>query len=564
MMNDLIYIIKLCGEAIIILLAIEIAFYLFANRKDQSKGSKHLKEQKKGTTRIYTGFFLFFLLTALGYVFYGVKIYFWYLYSTTGVLKAQGFYLVNNIGLLLFIYAFSSISLVLGSKRTFLPGLVILLALPILFCGPLWVFNILDYLIIPLSIIFFVIFLNFIFITKRRLRRNFFSIFLGFILLLGGCITSTQILDPFIQLIDYPITEGFMLISLILIGFGFTSISSLKEAFPAAFIEELYLIKGNGTILLRYQFRTQPTNISKENPPQMDEETFASSVLGIEEVLREISSAQGLLKTVVHQSKILIVERASQIMGVFLTRVELGVLRSHLLNLLLEVETNFLNEIQTQETLAPSSRAILIAKASAWFKDDLRKVGDLTLKDKPKPTLGRLFKASNVIFEKFPVRISPIKFLSIYIALIVIQVLVLVFEIKGSAISISQGLLGLLLLNGVFLVFYLINKYLVRAYNSNVDAIFKNIRLQSEGIELAKEQPFPYRALFYAYLVGCLVVLPLTFIVCVILLNLIMSFIIIAGKFVIFDGILTAEFSVNLAKFLRVNLFLHEMSQNNN
>ncbi len=566
-MNDLIYILKLCGEAVIVLLAIEIAFYLFANRKDRFKGSKHLRNQTKGTTKIYTGFFLFFLLTALGYVFYGVKVYFWYLYSTTGVLEAQALSLVNNIGLLIFIYAFSSTILVLSSlsirQRTLLPVVILLMALPILLWGPFWVFNILDYLVIPLSIIFLVIFLNFIFITEKKLRRNFYSIFLGFILLLSGYITSTYILDPFIQLIEYPITEGIILISLILIGFGFISISSLKEAFPAAFIEELYLIKGNGTILLRHQFRAQPASISEDKQSQMDEETFASSIVGIEEVLREISSAQGLLKTVVHQSKILIVERASQIMGVFLTRVELAGLRSHLLNLLLEVETHFLNEIQTQETLGPSSRAILIVKAVAWFKDDLRKVGDLTPKDIQKPVSGRLFKISNVIFEKSPLRSSLYKFLSIYVTLIIIQAFILLFEIQSSTISISQGLLGLLLFNGVFLVFYLINKYLIRDYNSNLDAIFKNIKLQSEGMELTKEQPFSYRALFYAYLVGCLAILPFTFIVCVISLNLVVSFIIIAGKFLIFDGVLTAEFCVNLAKFLRVNLFRHEMSQNN-
>lgn len=100
---------------------------------------------------------------------------------------------------------------------------------------------------------------------------------------------------------------------------------------------------------------------------------FASSIVGIDGLLRELSSAQGLLKTFVHQDKILILEKSNQIIGLFVTRMDLHTLRSQLVNKLHQVESLFLEEIQTQEPLTLSTRATLISQTEKWFESDLRK-----------------------------------------------------------------------------------------------------------------------------------------------------------------------------------------------
>lgn len=374
-MIDLTYIIKICGNAINILIICEIGFYLFANRRDQLKGLKRVQNQPPTIIKISMGFFLFFLFSALGFFFYILEIRWWYIFPGS----SNTYVILNNIKMIFLMYAFSCLFIVQSSilihVKFQVPTLIVLIVFPFFLLIPFWVFNILVLCVMLLCILPLIMLYDFIAITKGKLKKQFFTIFIGLLLFVGGCIIITHLLDPFIQFTDYSISEPIILVSLIFMGYGFISMPSFNEAFPAAFVEELYLTTSKGNIILKFQYKAQTTQITEEDQSKLEEEFIGSSIVGIDSLLREISSAQGLLKTLVHQNKILIVERATTIVGVFVTRMDLRALRSQLTNLLQNVETKFLEDIQTHERLPTSTRAILNAKAEDWFKEELSKLG---------------------------------------------------------------------------------------------------------------------------------------------------------------------------------------------
>lgn len=374
-MNDLTYVFKLCGIALNILLSCEIGFYNLANRRDRLKGLKRVQNQPPTIVKISIGFFLFFLFSAFSFVFYILEMRWWYVIPGSNNI----FMGLNQLKIICLIYAFSCLFLIINSIllkfKLKVPVLILLLIFPFLLIAPFWILNILVLCAVILCVLPLIMLYSLVAITKGKLRLQFLCILIGFILFLGGCIMITNLLDPFVHFIEYPISEPIISMGLIFMGYGFISMPSLNEAFTAAFVEELYLTTSKGNIILRYQYKAEKNQIADKDQAKMEEDFLGSSIVGIDSLLREISSAQGLLKTLVHQNKVLIVERASDIVGVFVTRMDLHTLRSQLGDFLHEVETKFLKEIQEQENLSDPSKAILNSKGGDWFKQELDKLG---------------------------------------------------------------------------------------------------------------------------------------------------------------------------------------------
>ncbi len=378
-MNDLTYIIKLCGNAVNALLAFEIAAYLYANRRDRLKGLKRVQGQPNTILRISIGFFMFFLFNAISSIFNLLEIRWLYTIPSSEIIIE----LLNNIKMVLLIYAFFCLFLILLSifKRFNYraPVIIALVVLPVILLTLPWAFNVMIVCTAILCVLPALLLYELASISKGNLHRQFCSIFVGFLLIMGGCITTTILFNPFFSFRDYPISEIIILLGLFFAGYGFISMRSLNEAFPAAFIEELYLSTNKGNTILRYQNKTQKNQSSEEEQEKMEEQFIATSLVGIDGLLREISlNAEGILKMLVHQNKILMIERATMVVGVFITRIDLRSLRLELVEIIREVESNYLQEIQTQENLTDSSRSALSARAEEWFKQELSRMRPLT------------------------------------------------------------------------------------------------------------------------------------------------------------------------------------------
>ncbi len=382
-MNDLLFIIKICIGAINILLAIEIACYLFANRKDRLKKLRVSKNQPTATFKIALGFFCLFLLSTLSFLFFILEIRFNYYYPIPPSNIKEMTHLLHNLENICFIYAFTWLFCFLESFLT-----RIKFQIPIITGICIWSFillildwglNLNAYIVILLAILPLIVLFKFIQMTKEKLRKQFGLLFFGFIVFLSGWATMTQLYPLFPQFVDYSGPEILIFGSLILMGYGFLSIPSFNEPFAASFVEELHITTTNGRIILRQQFNMPQSDLNFDIESDSDEGFFASSIVGIDGLLREISTAQ-LLKTFVHQDKILIVEGTSQLLGLLVTRMDLKTLRSQLLKVLKEIDSNFLAEIQMQENLNPMTESALIKMMEKEFKKDIRKKGILSLK----------------------------------------------------------------------------------------------------------------------------------------------------------------------------------------
>ncbi len=377
-MNDLIYIVKLCGNAINALLAFEITAYIYTNRRDRLKGLTRIQDQPPTILKIAIGFFLFFLFSAISFIIYALELRWSYVISNSESIVIM----LNNLKIIFVLYAFICLFLVhLSIFKGFnyrVPVLIVLVMFPIILFTIRGFINIAIVCAIILCALPILMLFEFVIITKNKLRRQFFSIFLGFLLITMGCVIQINLFDPFIPFGEYSISEIIVFMGLIFAGYGFISMRSLNEAFPAAFIEELYLSTSKGNTILRCQYKTQKNQNSEEDQAKMEEQFVASSLVGIDGLLREISSAEGLLKTLVHQNKILMVERATIVVGVFITRIDLRSLRSELIELIREVESKYLQEIQTQENLSDSTRSALSMRAQEWFKQELATMRPLT------------------------------------------------------------------------------------------------------------------------------------------------------------------------------------------
>ncbi len=365
-MDDLTYILKICIQAVNILLACEIGLFLLAKRKGQSKELKRTSFQPKLTLNTYWGFFFQFLFSAIGYVFYGLETRWDYFFPGASVLVDGPLRVLDNIKEISFIYAFSSMLLMvyplITRIRFRIPLIIALVVFPLALAASPLIFYVLVCIIIPFGIFLFVFLRAFVQLTQGHLQKQFLCIFFGFVLYCTSYVMITHLFDPLFQFGESYIPEVVMLLGLVVMGAGFFTLPSLNEAFSAAVIEQIFLATKEGKIIVRHDFRTAAI------AGDIDDTTFTSSIVGIEGLLREISATKGRVKALDQGEKIFLIDRiggeneqTSNLFAILVTRLDLHVLRSELLNVVYDVETNFLGDILNREEL-PEATRVKIAK----------------------------------------------------------------------------------------------------------------------------------------------------------------------------------------------------------
>ncbi len=381
-LDDLTYTLKICIQAVNILLACEIGLFLLANRKGQSKGLIKSKFHPKIILKTYCGFFILFLFSAIGFIFKGLETRWDYFFPGVSVLVDGPLRILDNLKEISFIYAFSAIFLMvfpfLTRIRFRIPLIIALAVIPLALAGPPLIFYILAGIVVPFSLFLLLFLRALVKLTQGKLRKQVQSVLLGFVLYWASYAMTTHIFDVIFKFGDYFISEPLMLVGLVFMGAGFITIPSLNEAFSAAVIEQIFIATKEGKIILRHNFRTfgerQP-NKTSARAGYIDDTTFTSSIVGIEGLLREISATKGRVKALDEGDKIFLIDRItsgsekeSNVFAILVTYLDLHVLRSQLLNIVYDVETHFLGEILASEKLPAETCAKLVELIEDRFK----------------------------------------------------------------------------------------------------------------------------------------------------------------------------------------------------
>ncbi len=381
-MDDLTYMLKICIQAVNVLIACEIGLFLLANRKGQSKGLKKSPFHPKITQNTYWGFFCFFLFSAMGFVFNGLETRWGYFFPGASVLIDGPFRILDNLKEISFLYAISSIFLAIVPMliriRVQMPLIIGLAAFPLLLASPPVVFYILACVVVPFGIFLFSFLLALVQLTQGKPQKQFLCILIGFLLYCASYLMMTHILDAIFKFGDYFIPETVMLAGVICMGAGIITVPSLNEAFSLAVIEQVFLATKEGKIILRHSFRAFGEKKITEmgaTTGDIDDATFTASIVGIEGLLREISATKGRVKALDEGNKIFLIDRissggeqASNVFAILVTYLDLHVLRSQLLNLVYDVETHFLGDILANEKLPDASRAKIVETIENRFK----------------------------------------------------------------------------------------------------------------------------------------------------------------------------------------------------
>lgn len=242
------------------------------------------------------------------------------------------------------------------------------------------IFDILLYGAIPFSLIFFILLRSLIILSSGKLRSQFYLIVLGYVLISIATITISRIFNLNLISIDSIFPEICNLIGLSFVGWGFLSIPSLYDAFAFNYVEGLYVTKNSGDIVVCSQFNNESRNVNNENienldnSPQMDDDAFASSIVGIDGILHEISSAQGSVKMVKHHNKILLIERSKLMIGVLITQMDLFTLRIQLQSILQTIETEYSQKLSSEPTISNELKLKLKNQINNWFNSQYEKI----------------------------------------------------------------------------------------------------------------------------------------------------------------------------------------------
>ncbi|HMF34126.1 MAG TPA: hypothetical protein VKK79_22065 [Candidatus Lokiarchaeia archaeon] len=588
LINDLIYSIKVCWQAINVLIALEIAFFTLIRQKKPDLGAARANILSTKSTTLTIGLFFFFLFSALGLIFYTLELPLIYQNPATDFTVPGTPLLVSNIKAIFFIFAFASFLLVLVRSltriRVWIPFLIVLAAFPALLAAPAWVFGAVVYVFVPLCLLLFMIFWNFVEMTSGRLRRQFLAIFIGIITFLVGCVTLTHALDPLVQLSEYPITEPIIFVSLLCMGYGFFSIPSLNEAFARAFIEELYITTREGKIVLRHSFLGQDLSNEPEKqteiqsggnnplflPPQDSEEQefFASTFTGIGNILQEISRSEGGVTTLHHQNKILVSERASLLVGILVARMDLPIYRPLLSNLLHEIEATYLGELYVEKFLSPETRGAMTGKIDNYFKFELKGINIPTNapshenssqnppnENKYRDQVGTT-SLYTIIAQKLSIKSSTVLFFAIFLPLTIAEFIVLSLDMPNLLFGFQLGLVDPFLFNGLILVIYFLNRKLIWTYKADLRTIEQRLNLPPETDENIKV----FSKAGYVILVPIAAILFLlyAFVEFVVVAHSPGAYVLFVINFLVLDGIIGVEFLMALKQFLKARLFLME------
>ncbi len=472
--------------------------------------------------------------------------------------------LLSNLKVIMFIYAFSSFVILLGRTLTHvhfrIPFMIVLAGMPLLTLAPYWIFNTVAYSFIPLGLLLFLIFLNFVEMTRGHLRRQFLSILIGFLAFFAGYVTMTHGLDPIIDFMQYPVAEPVMFLSLLFLSYGFFSIPSLTEAFAQAYIEELYIVTKDGKMVISYNFKTQEVfsssvTESAVNEPGFDEKALASTLVGIDGLLREISASKGEVKTLKHQERTFVIEWASSLVGILKSGRDLQIYRPLLSNFMHDLETRYLVEVLMQKTLAPDLKQAIVNIIENRFKFEVQGLGT----SPPKEGVDKVF-GQEMVFDHFLRKrnIQPKAwfFALFYVILTVIQVAILFLDLSGVPDSFETGITDTLIYNGVFLVIYLLNRRLVRSYYRDLKTIEQRLARKTSGEKVTPI--FSTHGYIFLILLEIVLFLPYGYIEDVITLGTLASYVAFVAKFFLLDMFLGAELFLSLKQFLKARLFLME------
>lgn len=353
-MNDLIYILKVCTEVVNILLSLELTVYLIAKSHDQSKGNKSARTETSTqltfVSSLYSAFIGFFLCSVFGFFFYFLEVRFSYYYSDLTLLYVDTAVLFNNLKNLFFIFAILSFFIMIGpyffNKTLIWLISIILICLLLTFWTPFWIFNILSYVFLPLALIPVWLFYAMIQITNKHFRTQIIALFLGFLTFLSAFLCMNTLQAKWINLLETIIPEVLTLVGTILLSYGFISIPSLNEIFAPAMLNELFLMKNDGKVFFHYIFQGSMKNEAEimKNSPSSSEQSeeadmVASSIVGIDSLLREVSSGKGLVKKLVQQNINFLIEWNGDIVGILITKKDLTILREMLINIVKTTQT---------------------------------------------------------------------------------------------------------------------------------------------------------------------------------------------------------------------------------
>jgi hypothetical protein len=391
-MNDMIFILKMCGNAISILILLEISVYLTVNRKGRASRLKTNYYLSKSTVKIYNGFISCFLFGILGILMYILETRLWYLNPGMGVGSGtvyNWYQFFGNMTIYWFNLAFISVVSTLGSLSTkkiySFSNIIKFLCLISFIIIPYDIFIIFNYVILPIGILFLLVICSMVKNSSGKFRVQFVLMLIGFILFTFGVFSLTHIFDQMLLLMDSFLSELIFLCSLIIIALASFSLPSIMEVFAPNFIEELFIADSTGKIITRVVFDScnVKNNVNDINSNQIDSilpqddgsEMLTTTIVGIDGILHEMSSAKGLLKTLVHQNKIMIIEKTPSLIGVLITRIELHTHRGMLTNFLKKIESIYSNQLQNQ---VPSINVEMSIKSFI----SVNYVGDFNLKSK--------------------------------------------------------------------------------------------------------------------------------------------------------------------------------------
>jgi hypothetical protein len=326
-MNDQLYIITIVLLAVLELLIFEIIIYLLANRLKMLKDQKQSANSGLNLTRFPLILAIFMSLNFLLIFHLILHIRMDYL----GELNSSDIVPYSNSILIMIMVLF-----------LFLIGLGGLIAFI------LW---------------------KFIKVTNTQIRFCYRMLFGGIISIEIGSflvILNSIFIIPYVSPI---LIEIIYFGGVLLFGIGLIWIPSLNEGIACLAIDAFYLTHADGTMIAAIPFTITPLNDTHLPSSQLDNEFLASSIVGIEGILQEISSQQGMLKTLVYQNKTLLVERTSHYLGVYVAEIELQSLRISLSELMANITVlNLDNDSKTEINK-------LKELTTSWFKINRLRIG---------------------------------------------------------------------------------------------------------------------------------------------------------------------------------------------
>jgi hypothetical protein len=381
-MDEATFLFKVGASVVGALVSFEITGYLLAFRKGRGLANGLARGQPPTIKHLYAGLAAFFACCGMGVVFHVIGT--WDAFFSTGPGALGAARVARDLALLSFCIACSCFVFALGSTITKavwrgLLAATLALAGVTVAVAPGWPFLVAACCTIPACLVLLATIVQSMEVLKGKLRSNFQFILAGTCALAAGFVTTIPALDEVAVLQGAPVTELLMLTGLVLAGAGFLRVPSLNEVFAPSFLKELYLTAMDGRIVLRHQFVAPVASVEENEQDQMDREVFASSIVGIDHLLHEISEGKGVLKSLVQQNDVLIIEFTPRFIGVLVSRMDLRELRSQLASLLRDAEASIPPAVlgPEKESIDLPNKRYLSGRVDFAFRLHVKRLGSI-------------------------------------------------------------------------------------------------------------------------------------------------------------------------------------------